>query len=184
MNIMRHLLIIVGLALVPPLEAAEAPREARITRATTVHQSPASDAVVVTKLVAQERVTVSERSGGWYRIVAAGGTGWVRLSGVRFATTSSESRGGLAAPLRLLQSGRAAVTTGTVTTGVRGLTEQELAASTPDPAAVAALEAHAVDATAARAFANELELRPTQVKALKPPAGEPKSDEDDGEGGP
>jgi hypothetical protein len=180
---MRHLLIILGFALVPSLEAAEAPREARIARATTVHQSPASDAAVVTRLAAQERVTVSERSGGWYRVVAAGGTGWVRLSGVRFATSNGESRGGLAAPLRLLQSGRAAVTTGTVTTGVRGLTEQELAASTPDPAAVAALEAHAVDVTAARAFAAELELRAIQVKALKPPAGEAKPDDDDTEGG-
>ena len=111
------------------------------------------------------------------------------LTAVRFATATPSSGGGLTASLGFLRSGRSAVQTGTVTTGVRGLSETDLANSVPDPAAVDALDALVVGTEDAQQHARSLGLKATEVKFIKPPdkekdgKGKKSKDDDDEDGG-
>jgi hypothetical protein len=64
----------------------------------------------------------------------------------------------------MIQSGRAGSTYGTATTGVRGLSEEELRNAQPDAAALQQVEQLAVGADDARSFA-----RAASLKASKAP---------------
>jgi len=101
---------------------------------------------------------VVKRMGGWYEVKAGGKQGWVRMWLLRFSTQVS---GGAAARenVAVLKSGRAGSTYTTATTGVRGLSEEELKNAQPDPAAVQALEQLAVAPADAQAFAKKASLR-------------------------
>ena len=151
----------------------------RIVRATDLRDLPASDGKLLEVVQPNTEVAVLERMGGWYRVALPTREGWIRLTAVRFATATPSSGGGLTASLGFLRSGRSAVQTGTVTTGVRGLSETDLVNSVPDPAAVDALDALAVAAEDAQQHARALGLKATEVKFIKPP----EKDKDEKKGG-
>jgi hypothetical protein len=149
---------------------AGAGQKGRIVRATDLRQQPTAGSALIEVVPVNTEVAVLERQGGWYRIALPSRDGWVRLTAVRFATATPSSSGGLNASLGFLKSGRSAVQTGTVTTGVRGLSETDLANSVPDPAAVDALDAHAVAPDDANQHARALGLKATEVPFVKAPA--------------
>ena len=128
----------------------------RISQATDLRASPFSDAQSLQKLAAGAEVTVLKREGGWYKVKAGATEGYVQMWRLRF---SSAGGGGAGEMVSAIQSGRASATRTTATTGIRGLSEEELANSTPDPAAVAALEQLAVPPEQARGFAQQGKLR-------------------------
>lgn len=143
-------------------------QKGRIVRTTDLRDLPTTGSTLIEVVPANTEVAVLERQGGWYRVALPSREGWVRLTAVRFATaTPSSSSGGLTASLGFLKSGRSAVQTGTVTTGVRGLSETDLANSVPDPAAVDALDALAVTPDDARQHARGLGLKATEVPFIK-----------------
>ena len=148
---------------------AGAGQKGRIVRATDLREQPTAGSGLVEVVPANTEVAVLERQGGWYRIALPSRDGWVRLTAVRFATATPSSSGGLNASLGFLKSGRSAVQTGTVTTGVRGLSETDLANSVPDPEAVDALDAYAVVPDDAKQHARSLGLKATEVQFVKPP---------------
>lgn len=156
-------------------------QKARTVRATDFRDLPSSDGKLLVVVPANTEIAVAERRGGWYRVRVTGREGWMRLTAVRFASATPDSSGGFTAPLAFLKSGRSAAQTGTVTTGVRGLSETDLANSTPDPAAVDALEALAIPASDAEGYARELGLASIKVKFVKLPK-KPDKDDDDDEG--
>lgn len=153
-----------------PAAAPVTAQSGRVARTTDLRDKPANDGAMLRVVSANTAVEVAERQGGWYRVTVEGSSGWMRLSAVRFgvAGTSNKPSGG-ASPLSFLQSGRSAVTTGSVTTGVRGLSEEGLARAEPNHAAVAALDALAVTSDEARRFAAELPLVEVNVDYVKPP---------------
>ena len=158
-----------------PPASAPTGQVARVSRAADLRDAPSNDGKLVRVLKAETSVTVFERRGGWYHVRVDQGDGWLRLTSVRFTVaTTDQSSGGLSTPLRFLQSGRSAVTSGTVTTGVRGLSEEDLANAVPNPGAVDALDAVAVSADEARRYAAELRLVPATVAYIKPPKGKDK----------
>jgi hypothetical protein len=144
---------------------------ARVARAADLRAEPANGAELLQVLAADTQIGVLERRGGWYRVTVGEGGGWLRLTAVRFAT-GAQSDGGASASLRFLQSGRKGVTTGTVTTGVRGLSEADLANAVPDPAAVDRLDALAVPADDARRYAADLKLQAVKVDYVPLPEPE------------
>ena len=148
---------------------AGAGQKGRIVRATDLRELPSAGSALVEVVPANTEVAVLERQGGWYRVALPSRDGWVRLTAVRFATATPSSSGGLSASLGFLKSGRSAVQTGTVTTGVRGLSETDLANSVPDPEAVDALDAYAVAADDATQHARSLGLKATEVQFIKAP---------------
>ena len=159
--------------------------KARTVRATDLRDHPASEGKLLEVVPANSDLLVRERRGGWYHVVRGEQDGWVRLTAVRFATTTPSSSGGITAPLAFLRSGRSAVQTGTVTTGVRGLSEVDLANATPNPSAVSALDPHAVTPEDARAFAARIGLVATAVEFVKVHKKDKdhKGKDDDGDGG-
>jgi uncharacterized protein YgiM (DUF1202 family) len=136
------------------------------TRPAELRSSTLADGKVLQTLPANTKVDVVKRVGGWYEVrTAAGAQGWVRLWLLRFST---QTGGGAALKenVAVLGSGRSSSTYTTATTGVRGLSEEELAKAVPDPAAVQALEKLAVTPADARGFANKIPLK-ADPEALK-----------------
>lgn len=165
------------MALVILLTASVASAEsARTVRATDLQAQSQSDAATLATLPENTRVNVLRRSGAWSEIRTANGqTGWVRMLSLRFddAAPSGAGSGGAANPVgalsNLLSSGRASGTA-TVTTGVRGLTAEELQNAQANPAEVQKLQRFAVQKDSAHAFARRSNLSPVRVDYLPEPA--------------
>lgn len=178
-NAMLSLLFLASTSIAAPAPAPVVPAAApapaaaqagRVARTTDLRDKPANDGAMLRVVPANTTITVAERQGGWYRVTVDGVAGWLRLSAVRFgAPVPGTKTGAAASTLGFLQSGRSAVTTGSVTTGVRGLSEESLARAEPNHAAVAALDALAVSGDEARKYAAELPLAAASVAYVKPP---------------
>lgn len=155
----------------PPVPVVPASvQSGRVARTTDLREQPANDGAMLRAVPANTVVEVAGRQGGWYKVTVEGQAGWMRLSAVRFGTASAGATAGQgSSPLGFLQSGRSAVTKGSVTTGVRGLSEEGLERAQPNHAAVAALDALAVPGDDARKFASELPLAAASVAYIDPP---------------
>ena len=156
---MRKAILILLMALAPALAVAAAATlgSGAITRAAELRSTPFADGKTLKTLPAGAKVDVAKRVGGWYQVKTAEGTeGWVRMWLLRF------SAGGGAFgkdSVAVLGSGRSGSTYTTATTGVRGLSEEELQNAKPNPAAVDALEQLAVAPDDARRFAKQASLK-------------------------
>lgn len=149
-----------------------AARETGATRtAVTLMATPHSDAKAAGQLAANTTVDILERRGGWLRISAKGTSGWAKLHQVRVgegpqATKSGE---GLAILKNVGETGRSGSTGIVATTGIRGLSAEELKNAKPDPAAVKAIERYRVTASQAREYARAAGLKEASVPALPNP---------------
>ena len=152
---MRKVLLLLVVLALPALAAVQT---GTITRSAELRTSPFSDGKTVKTLPQGTSVEVVKRVGGWYQVKAAGSDGWVRMWLLKFSTQPAP---GTAAKdtVAVLKSGRSGSTYTTATTGVRGLSEEELQNAQPDPAAVQALEQLAVAPADAQAFARKVSLR-------------------------
>lgn len=149
----KALLLLVLLAL--PAGAAQL---GTVTRAADLRSTPFSDGRTIKTLKQGSSVEVLKRVGGWYQVKAGTSQGWVRMWLLRFSSTAGA---GTAArdTVAVLQSGRAGSTYTTATTGVRGLSEEELKNAVPDPAALQTLEQLATTPADARGFAHQASLK-------------------------
>lgn len=149
---MRRFLIL--LAVVPWLAAAE---PATVVRATDLKQEPATDAATVAALAENTAVEALERKGGWTRVKAAAGEGWVRMLALRFGA-GAPAKAGSSGLTQLFNVARTGTSGTQATTGVRGLDADQIAAAQPNPAELAQLERFAADRAAAERFAAEGKL--------------------------
>ena len=144
-------------------------RETGTTRtAVDLKATPYSDAQGAGQLAANTTVDILERRGGWLRIAAAGNTGWAKLHQVRVgegpeATKSGE---GLAILKNVGETGRSGSQGIVATTGIRGMSAEELKNAKPDPAAVTAIERYRATASQAREYAKSAGLKEANVPAL------------------
>lgn len=151
------------LLLVPAAALAE---PATIVRSTDLKQAPATDAATLATLAENTAVDALERKSGWTRVKAAEGEGWVRMLSLRFGAATAPKAGasGLSQVFNVARTG----TSGTqVTTGVRGLDAEQLAAAQPNPAELAKLEKFSADDEAAKRFAAQGKLNATSVEYPK-----------------
>lgn len=151
---------ILSLLLLVPLLAAAEP--ATVIREVEMKQAPASDAATLATLAENTAVDALERKGGWTRVKAGAGEGWVRMLSLRFGGTATAKPGasGLTQAFNVARTG----TSGTqATTGVRGLDEEQIANARPNPAELAKLEKFAADRDAATSFATQGPLSPSAV---------------------
>jgi uncharacterized protein YgiM (DUF1202 family) len=154
----RRTLLVVLLALALPAAAASI-GSGTTTRSAELRGTPALDGKLLETLPANAKVDVLKRVGGWYEVkTAAGKQGWVRMWLLRFSappTGASAFKQNAA----VLASGRSTSTYTTATTGVRGLSEEDLQNAKPNPQAVAALEQLAVTPDDARSYAKKGSLK-------------------------
>ncbi|MGH8725745.1 MAG: SH3 domain-containing protein [Burkholderiales bacterium] len=152
------------LLLLPSVVLAE---PATVIRATELKQAPATDSATVAELAENTAVDALERQGGWTRVKAANGEGWVRMLSLRFGGAAAAKPGatGLSQLFSVARTG----TSGTqVTTGVRGLDAEQIAAAQPNPAELAKLQGFAADRDAAAGFAAQGKLDAKPLEYPKP----------------
>lgn len=147
-------------------------RETGTTRtAVDLKATPHSDAKGAGQLAANTTVNILERRGGWLRISAASKTGWAKLHQVRVGEgpEAKKSGEGLAILKNVGQTGRSGSQGIVATTGIRGMSAEELKNAKPDPAAVTAIERYRVNASQAREYAKAAGLKEANVPALPKP---------------
>lgn len=147
-------------------------RETGSTRAAvTLMATPHNDAKPAGQLAANTTVDILERRGGWLRVSAKGSSGWAKLHQVRVGEGSQATRSGtgLAILKNVGETGRSGSTGIVATTGIRGMSAEELTNAKPDPAAVKAIERYRVTASQAREYARAAGLKEASVPALPKP---------------
>ncbi len=135
--------------------------------ATNMLSAPKSDAKVVGQLTENSRVEIIERRGAWLRVKRDGASGWLRLHQVRLGEgaqkTSSE---GTKMLWNVGQTGRSGASGIVATTGVRGLSADDLKTAKPDPKQVKTLEGYRANDAQAREQARVAGLRENQIAHL------------------
>jgi hypothetical protein len=140
---------------------------ARTVRATELHADSQSDAAVLTTLPENTMLDVLQRRGAWSQVKSGAQSGWVRMLNLRFdangaaapASSSGKPLGGLNS---LIASGRTS-NSGTDTTGVRGMTDEDLSRAQANLPEFQKMQGYASDKSAAQAFGKKSKLNVVQV---------------------
>lgn len=158
----------------PPAKAPEAggekmaPTPATTTRATELKEKPFVDAKTLRQLPAQASVTIVDRSGGWLRVAADGQQGWVRLLHVSSQSLDARSASELES-IAKIATGRSGGGNIVSTTGIRGLSEEQLATAQPNTEELKSLERYSVSQEQASEYARRHGLERRQVAHLPKP---------------
>jgi hypothetical protein len=156
------------LALVAALAATFAYAEPAITiKQVMLKEAAASDSKTVATLPANTTVDLKKREGAWVQLGSGSDVGWAKLFDIRLASAQTAPAkgggGGLGEVLGLASGQRSA----SVTTGVRGLDEDQLAKAQPNPQEFQKLVAFQVTKEQGQQFAAAGKLTPREVELLK-----------------
>ncbi len=149
--------------------SAGAARETGTTRmAVDLMATPYRDAKKAGQLPANTPVQIHERRGGWMKISGKGKTGWAQLYQVRTGegAQSTKSGEGLAMLKSIGKTGRSGSQGIVATTGIRGLSAEDLKTAKPNPKAVESMEASRASDSTARQFARSAGLKEKDVPFL------------------
>jgi hypothetical protein len=138
-------------------------------KADDLKAEPFRDAKTVGSLTPGDNVEILEKQGGWFQVKSAKGSGWVRMLSIRRGEARKGS--GDAAGVLGLASGRAGTGHVVATTGIRGLSEEELKAAKYNETELKKAESFTVTEAEARRFAAEGKLVARKVKYLSAPDG-------------
>jgi hypothetical protein len=158
---MRLLLSILLLPLVCSAEPAS------VIRATELKKQPATDAATVATLQESTAVDALERRGGWTRVKAQEGEGWVKMLALRYGAAGSAKQGdtGISQLFNVARTGSSGAQ---VTTGVRGLDADMIKAAQPDPVELSKLDGFAATNEGAARFAKGAKLQARSVEYPSP----------------
>jgi hypothetical protein len=132
--------------------------------------APYRDAKLVTQLSGNTRVDILERRGAWIRVSADTHNGWVRMHQVRLGEGPEKKSGsGLTALWSVGQTGRSGTEGIVATTGIRGMSAEELKKASPDPAGVRRMDQFRANPEAARGHAAAAGLKEKDVAFLPKP---------------
>ena len=151
--------------------AALADEQGFTNRATELKDRGAADAATVASLPENTPVKVLARGGGWTRVEAGGKSGWVRVFHLRFPSSvesgaASSGSGGLAALGSALGFGGSKTSEARLaTTGIRGLSTEDVKNASPDPAQLQRMQSYRADRGSAERFAREAKLAEARIPA-------------------
>jgi hypothetical protein len=157
----RSLAFVLLLAAAPVALAQES---ASTTRSTELKDQGSAEARTVSTLREGTAVKVLQRAGGWAKVEAGGQSGWIRVFHLRFATvvetgTSSGAGGALSGLGSMFGGSRNTSTKATIaTTGIRGLSPEDLKNANPDREALKRVQGYRADKASAERFAREGKL--------------------------
>jgi hypothetical protein len=145
--------------------AAWAQEKAFTNRSTDLKDSASSSGKTIVSLPGDTEVKVIARAGAWTRIEANGQQGFVNVFHLRFPataekTTSSNPLSGISG---FFGGSKEQQKTTLATTGIRGLSPDDLKNSSPDAAALAKAESYRADKAAAERFAKDGKLQTASV---------------------
>jgi hypothetical protein len=121
-------------------------------KASEIRTQPYSDAKVLATLASGDNVTILKKQGGWLRVKSAKGSGWVRMLSI---SKGGATKSGKAEGLLGLASGRAGTGKVVATTGIRGLSEEDLKAAQFNAQELQLAESFATTPTEAQKFARQ-----------------------------
>jgi hypothetical protein len=155
-----------------PLAAAHAAEKGSTIRAGDLMTQPFIDAAKAGPLAANQPVTIVERRGGWIQVESNGQTGWVRTLNVRLdnagATPAPTARPAAGRPslnpTSMLRTGSSG---STVTTGVKGLGDEDIRNASVNYAELEQLGTLGVADSEARDNAQKSGLKENNVAYLK-----------------
>ena len=116
---------------------------------------PFADAKQVGTLAKGDAVSILNKKGGWVQVKAGSAQGWVRMLSVRRGTAG---KGSAAKDVAALSTGRAGTGQIVSTTGVRGLSEEELKTAKYDEKELMKAESFGVAKADATKFAQKGKL--------------------------
>jgi Bacterial SH3 domain len=151
------------LFLCPLLASAE---PASVVRATDLKREPATDSATLAALPENASVEALERKGGWTRVKTSSGEGWVRMLALRYKPGSAKA--GDSGAKELYNVARTGSSGTQTTTGVRGLSAEQISNAQPNPAEMEKLKEFTADRGAATGFAAEGSLTAKSVEYPKP----------------
>jgi uncharacterized protein YgiM (DUF1202 family) len=137
------------------VQNAQAQEEGVALKADKLVAEPFADAKQVGTLAKGDTVTILRKTGGWYEIKGNGAQGWVRMLSVR---RGQAAKGSAAKDVSALATGRAGTGQIVSTTGVRGLSEEELKAAKYDEKELKKAESFVVSKADAAKFAQKGDL--------------------------
>lgn len=130
--------------------------------------TPFRDAKAVGRVTAGDKLNILQQQSGWYQVKSGKLTGWVRMLSVR---RGAARMGGEASGLAGLASGRAGTGKVVASTGVRGLSEEDLKSAKFDEAETQKMEAVTASKDDARKFARQAKLQAIKLDHLPKPEG-------------
>jgi Bacterial SH3 domain len=150
-------------ALLSLAASAWAQDQAFTSRATDLRDRGASDGKAVASLPADTSVKIIKREGAWTEVEANGQKGWVSAFSLRFPVTTEKSSGGGFSAVTSIFGGSRDSKANVATTGIRGLSPEDLKNANPDPEAVAKMQGYRANKDAAERFAREGRLASVPV---------------------
>ena len=174
MRMLRFLLAF--LVLVLPL-AAFAQDQAFTNRDTELKERADASSATLAPLPADTSVKVLARAGAWTQVQAEGKTGFVRVFHLRFPATvegsSSSSSGSnpFAALGGLIGGNKPDERAKLASTGVRGLSKEDVKNANPDAQALGKMQSYRADKAEAQRFAREGKLAGKRVDDPEGKAG-------------
>jgi hypothetical protein len=151
--------------------AARADEQGFTNRATELKDRGAADAATVASLPENTPVKVLARGGGWTHVEAGGKSGWVRVFHLRFPSSvesggASSASGGLGALGSALGFGGTKTSEARLaTTGIRGLSTEDVKNASPNPVELQRMQSCRADRGAAERFAREAKLAEARIPA-------------------
>ncbi len=156
------LALAIALAAAAPAAAVES---GYTLRPTELKDKPFVDAETVATLPEKTQVEIVTRQGAWMQVRTkdAKSQGWVRMLSVRLGDPNQKPGGGNILSAIGVGSRTRPQTTATVTTGVRGFSEEDLKGAKPNPAEVDKMESYSADPAQSEAFAQSGKLAARDV---------------------
>lgn len=146
--------------------------DAYTVRATEVKVKPFIDADTLVRLPENSRVEALTRKSGWMQIKNDGAAGWVKMLSLRFGDTGAQKKAGDNGLNKLFNVASTGGSGSTVSTGVRGLSEESLKTPHPNPQAFAELQHYAASKVDAQKFGKSGKLTAQPLDYLPAPASQ------------
>ena len=131
-------------------------------KADVIRAEPFADAKTAGNLNKNDAVDILGKKGAWLQVKSKSASGWVRILSVKRGGASSS-----ASSIADIASGRASTGKVVSTTGIRGLSAEDLKAAKFNETEMAKMESFGVSAEDAQKFARAGGLRSTQLAYLK-----------------
>jgi hypothetical protein len=161
---------ITGLALLAGLvlTAAVSAESGSTIKDTPLKDKPFVDAKTLANLPARTNLDIVERKGSWMRVKVAGKQGWVRMLNVRAGQAQAGGKTS-AQDVTALATGRSGSGNIVATSGIRGLSEEELKSAKGNPDELKKMDKFAVTEKEAGAYALKNKLQRRSVSYLPAP---------------
>lgn len=137
-----------------------------MVRATDLKAKPFSDSATLASLAENRKVEMLVRQSSWTQIKTQGATGWVKMLSLRLDDPAAPKKSGDSGLGTLFTVAATGSSGSTTTTGVKGVTEENLKNAQPNPQALKTVQTYAVNKTDAQNFATAGKLTPQKLDYL------------------